>query len=157
MHEFDIDEPVEEMDEGDLRSTLDEFMDKHEDNVADYRELESDRDEISEKVEQLETDVSAYAETEATLAEKFAEVVAAESPMFDAEEVADRFSLGELLAKADAMGAFSLETETPEEDPDAEEEPTFDEKPDKAPTGSGGSGGSFSATAEEDLNEVLGL
>lgn len=162
MHEFDIDEPVEEMDEGDLRSTLDEFMQKHEENVEDYQALESDRDEFSEKVETLEDEVAEYADTEGTLVEKFATVVADETPMFDAEEVADRFSLGELLEKADAMGAFSLAQDTPQDDPDGDEESdegtTFDERPDRAPTGSGGSdGGSFADAAESDLNELLDL
>jgi hypothetical protein len=164
MHEFDINEPVKDMDEGDLRSTLDEFMEKHEENVADYREIESDRDEFSETVEDLEAEISEYAETEGTLAEKFAEVVAAESDLFDADEVSDRFSLTELIGKADAMGAFSLATETPEGDADADgvegEGNTFDEKPDRAPTGSGGSGAggsSFADEAENDLKAVLGL
>lgn len=164
MHEFDINEPVEDMDEGDLRSTLDEFMEKHEENVSDYQEVESERDEFSEKVEGLEDEVAEYSETEGTLAEKFAEVVAAETTMFDADEVAERFSLGELLSKADAMGAFSLATETPEEGADNEgaegEGNTFDEKPDRAPTGSGGSGAggsSFADSAEDDLNAILGL
>jgi hypothetical protein len=164
MHEFDINEPVEDMDEGDLRSTLDEFMEKHEENVADYQEIESERDDFGEKVETLEDEVSGFQETEGTLAEKFAEIVAAESDLFDAEEVSDRFSLTELIGKADAMGAFSLNTETPGEGADGEgaegEGNTFDEKPDRAPTGSGdgGAGGSsFADSAEDDLNAVLGL
>lgn len=164
MHEFDIDEPVEEMDEGDLRSTLDEFMQKHEQNVEDYREVESERDQFSEKVESLEGEIEDFAATEDTLSEKFAQVVADETPMFDAEEVGDRFSLGELVEKADAMGAFSLATESPEADADPDggdgEDTTFDEKPDRAPTGSGGSGAdgsSFADEAEDDLNSILGL
>lgn len=162
MHEFDIDEPVEDMDEGDLRSTLDEFMQKHEENVEDYQDLETDRDEFSEKVETLEDEVSEYADTEGSLVEKFATVVADESDLFDAAEVADRFSLGELMEKADAMGAFSLAQETPQDDAGDDEAPdegtTFDERPDRAPTGDGGSdGSSFADSAESDLNELLGL
>ena len=164
MYEFDVNEPVEDMEEDDLRSTLDEFMEKHEENVADYHEVESERDEFSEKVEDLEGTVAEYSETEGTLVAKFAEVVAAETEMFDADEVAERFSLGELIGKADAMGAFSLATERPEGEAGGEgaegEGNTFDEKPDRAPTGSGGSGAggsSFADSAEDDLNAVLGL
>jgi hypothetical protein len=163
MHEFDTNEPVEDMDEGDLRSTLTEFMEKHEENVSDYRDLESDRDEFSEKVEGLEDEVAEYSETEGTLAEKFAEVVANESDLFEADEVSDRFTLAELIGKADALGAFSLASAPPDGDADnggdGGEGSTFDEKPDRAPTGTGssGSGGSFADEAERDLKAVLGL
>ena len=164
MHEFEIDNSVEDMSEGDLRSTLTEFMERHEENVSDYREVESERDEFGEKVETLEGEVAEYAETEGDLTETFAEIVAAETDMFDADEVAERFSLPELMGKADAMGAFSLVSETPDEDVDVDgaggEGNTFDEKPDRAPTGSGGSGAggsSFADTAEDDLKALLGL
>lgn len=163
MHDFDTDEPVEEMSEGDLRSTLSEFMDQHEENVADYREIESERDEFAETVDTLEDEVAEYSETEGELTATFAEIVAAETEMFDAEEVSDRFSLTELMGKADAMGAFSIVPETPDRDVDGEgaegEGSTFDEKPDRAPTGSGssGSGSSFADKAEDDLNALLGL
>ena len=160
MHEFDLEDPVEDMDEGDLRSTLDEFMTKHDENVTEYRNLESERDEFSETVEDLESEVASFEDTESTLTEKFAEVVAQESDLFDTDEVADRFSLPELLQKADSMGAFAVAAEETQggadEDPDGEGGSTFDEKPGKAPTGSGGSS-AFSDTAEDDLNDILGL
>lgn len=163
MYEFDTDESVEDMSEGDLRSTLTDFIDKHSENVSEFESVESERDEFSEKVETLEDEVAEYAETEGDLTETFAEIVAAETDLFDAEEVSDRFSLTELMGKADAMGAFSLTTETPEgdvpEDGAEGEGSTFDEKPDRAPTGSGssGSGSSFADKAQDDLNALLGL
>ena len=163
MYEFDTDEPVEDMSEGDLRSTLTEFMHKHDENVSDYEEVESERDDFSEKVETLQDEVAEYAETEGELTETFAEIVAAETDMFDAEEVSDRFSLTELMGKADAMGAFSIVPDAPDEGTEGEgaegEGSTFDEKPDRAPTGSGssGSGSSFADKAEDDLNALLGL
>jgi predicted nuclease with TOPRIM domain len=164
MHKFSLETPVEEMDEGDLRSTLDEFMEKHEENVADYESVATERDEFSEKVETLEADAAEFAEVEEALTAKFAEVVAQESSLFDTEEVAERFSLDELIVKADTLGAFTLAAdgqETPEDGAEDEGEgSTFANKPDRAPTGSGSSGGSgskFSEEAREDLNMILGL
>jgi len=154
MHEFSIDGSVEEMDEGDLRATLDEFMEKHAENVEAYSEVVAERDEFSEQVEDLEGQVEAHDETEAALTEKFSAVVAEESPLFTAEEVADRFSLGELIEKADALGAFSLAA--PEEaEPEAEVDDGFSEKPGKGKVEAGR--GQFSEEASADLDRILGL
>ncbi|TQQ81859.1 hypothetical protein [Halonotius roseus] len=165
MDIFEFNKAPDEMDDDELRSTLSEFMTKHEDNVADYSEIESERDELSETVADLEGEIADFSETESTLVANFAEVVASETEMFDADEVADRFSLSELIGKADAMGSFSLDTDAAAGDDDddddddgGDEGTTFDEKPDRAPTGSGGSGGSsFSDQAEDDLNSLLSL
>jgi predicted nuclease with TOPRIM domain len=161
MYEFNIEDPVEDMDEADLRSTLNEFMEKHEENRADYAEVEADRDEFGEKVDDLEDEVAAFSDTESTLIDKFAAVVSDETPMFDADEVAERFSLPELLNKADAMGAFSLSAETVEDDPDDDDDGlTFAEREERSQTGSGGSGGSggnFTDEASKDLDAILGL
>ncbi|OYR54899.1 hypothetical protein [Halorubrum halodurans] len=158
MYEFSLDTPVEDLDEADLRSTLDEFMEKHEENVEEFSAVEADRDEFSEKVESLEAEVSEYAETAGALQEKFAEVVAEESPLFDADEVAERFSLEELISKADALGAFSLATEVGEAaDDDAEESEgsTFADKPERA-TVPEDTKTKFREQAESDLRAVLG-
>lgn len=157
MHEFSLEDPIEEMDEADLRSTLDEFMQKHEENVEDYSAVVAERDEFSETVEDLEEQVSEYSETAEHLKAKFAEIVAEESPLFDADEVAERFSLDELISKADSLGAFSLvaETEAEAEEDEAEEDgPTFADKPDRAPTAE--SKTAFRKQAEDDLKAVLG-
>jgi predicted nuclease with TOPRIM domain len=160
MYEFTVDEPVDEMDEGDLRSTLTDFMQKHEQNVEDYRDVESDRDEFSDRVDDLEDEVADFSETEGTLAEKFAQIVEADTDLFDADELVDRFSLPELMDKADAMGAFTVAQEDVQPDADGEGEDgegnTFTERPDRAPTGEGGEG-EFSEEAESDLNEILSL
>lgn len=158
MHEFSLDAPVKDMDEGDLRTTLNEFMDKHDENVSDYKAIEAERDTYSEKVDELETEVKEHSETAEALEAKFADAVAEESDLFDAEEVADRFSLDELMEKADSMGAFSLATEAPEggADNDADNEgSTFNDKPDRAPTGEGGKG-EFRSQAESDVKDILG-
>ena len=160
MYEFSLDEPVEEMDEADLRATLDEFMDQHAENVEEYKALETERDEFSETVDSLEADISEYSETAEALQAKFAEVVANESPLFDADEVAERFSLDELITKADALGAFSLATEADEgadDDADEGEGPTFADKPERAPAVSEDAQKSkFREQAENDLRAVLG-
>lgn len=158
MYEFSLDNPIEEMEEADLRSTLDEFMDKHAENVEEHEATVAERDEFSEKVESLEADVSEYAETAEALQAKFAEVVAEETPLFEADEVAERFSLEELIEKADSLGAFSLATEAGEETEEADEGegPTFADKPERAPAVSDGDKSAFREQAESDLRAVLG-
>jgi uncharacterized coiled-coil DUF342 family protein len=159
MHEFSLEDPIEELDEADLRSTLDEFMQKHEENVEAYEAVEAERDEFSETVEELEADVAEFSETQDALTAKFAEIVARDTPLFDAEEVADRFSLDELLVKADGLGVFSA-PEAPEEEAEAEsegEETKFSEKPDRAPvTGEGAAKSTYKQDAEADVKAVLG-
>jgi seryl-tRNA synthetase len=137
-------------------------MEKHGENVAEYEAIEAERDEFSEKVESLESDVSEYSETTEALTAKFAEVVAADIPVMDSDEVAERFSLDELMEKADSLGAFSLATESHEE---AEEEadegeegegPTFADKPERGPVPSADDKSAFREQAESDLSDVLG-
>ena len=160
MHEFTLNKPSDEMEADELRSTLDEFMDKHAENVDDYESVSAERDEFSEKLEGMEEQVSEYAETEDALQAKFSEIVAEETPLFDADEVAERFSLDELIEKADTLGAFSLSTEETVEGDGGEaeeaEEPTFAEKPEKAPNVSGEQKGAFREQAKSDLRAVLG-
>lgn len=159
MNEFTLKKSTDEMEADELRSTLDEFMDKHAENVEAYDTLAEERDEFSEKVERLEEDVSEYAETAEALQAKFAEVVADESPLFDADEVAERFSLDELITKADALGAFSLATEADEgadDDADDGEGPTFADKPERAPVPSDDAKSAYREQAESDLRAVLG-
>lgn len=152
MHEFTLNKSTDEMDEDELRSTMDEFMDKHAENVEEYSTLETERDEFSETIESL-------SETTDALQTRFAEVVAEDSSLFSAEIVADRFSLDELMEKADAMGAFSVDTETAESvesDSDGETDSTFDDKPERAPDESGDDRSKFRDQAESDLRNVLG-
>jgi len=159
MHKFSLETPVEDMDEADLRSTLSEFMEDHEENVSDYEAVEADRDEFSESVEELEGEVEEYSETHAALSDKFAEIVASDSPLFEADEVADRFSLDELLVKADNLGVFSVPESDVEGDEngegEGEEGSTFSDKPDRAPTGEGEES-EFSGEVEDDLKSILG-
>lgn len=158
METYEFDKSPDEMDADEARATLNEFMAEHESNVADYNQLEDERDDLDSEVDELESEVAEFSETESTLVDNFAEVVASESELFEADEVADRFSLGELISKADGLGAFSLDTEPADDDVDGDEGNTFDEKPDTAPTGTGGSGGGsqFTDQAKGDLESLLG-
>jgi len=159
MYEFSLDDPIEEMEEADLRSTLDEFMDKHAENIEEHEAAVAERDEFSEQVESLEADVSEYSETAEALQAKFSEIVAEQSPLFEADEVAERFSLDELIEKADSLGAFSLATEADEgaeEEADEGEGSTFADKPERAPAVSEGDKSAFREQAESDLRAVLG-
>ena len=156
MNEFTLKKSTDEMEADELRSTLDEFMEKHAENTEAYDSLVEERDEFSEKVESLEADVSEYAETAESLQAKFAEIVAEESDLFDSEEVADRFSLDELISKADAMGAFSLTMDSDDDDDDDGEGPTFADKPERGPVPSDDDKNAFREQAESDLRAVLG-
>lgn len=158
IHEFSLSKDLEEMDEGDLRSTLEAFMEKHTENVEAYSALEAERDEAASKVEDLEGEIESYTEVVGDLKTKFADIVAAEVPIMTAEEVADRFSLGELIEKADSLGAFSLPAGSKEADEGDEDEPEtrFADKPDKAPTGSTEES-AFTADAKADLESLLGV
>lgn len=159
MHEFTLNKSTDEMDDEELRSTLDEFMNKHEDNVSEYETLEADRDEFIEKVEDLEAQVSDFSETEELLTAQFSEVVADQWEGLEADEVADRFSLDELLDKAEAFGAFSLPTDAADDagdDVDSGDDPTFADKPEKAPAVNEGDRSAFRDKAESDLNALLG-
>jgi len=162
METYEFDKSPDEMDADEARATLNEFMAEHESNVADYNQLEDERDDLDGEVDELESEVSEFSETEDKLAGSFAEVVAEEWDGLEADEVADRFSLGELISKAEALGAFSLGIQAADDgsddDVDGDEGNTFDEKPDTAPTGTGGSGGGsqFTDQAKGDLESLLG-
>ena len=54
MHKFSLETPVEDMDEADLRSTLSEFMEDHEENVSDYEAVEATIDELGGNVHSID-------------------------------------------------------------------------------------------------------
>lgn len=159
MHEFSLSKDIEDMDEGDLRSTLDAFMDKHADNIEAYDDLAAERDEFSEQVEALEGDLET--------AQTYFAAKASHYTHLDAEVICDRFSLEETIemageAEEAAEAAAEAETETEEEfsedeaDEAEESESVFADKPDKAPIG-GGSTGGVQSDAKADLERVLGV
>ena len=158
MHEFSLSKDIEDMDEGDLRSTLDAFMDKHADNREAYDDLAAERDEFSEQIEALEGDLQT---AQAYFAKR-----ASDYTHLDAEVICDRFSLEETIEMAgeaeEAAEAAAAAAETEEEfsedeaDEAEESESVFADKPDKAPIG-GGSTGGVQSDAKADLERVLGV
>ena len=147
MHKFSLDSSLEDMDEADLRSTLDEFMQKHEENVEDYEAATEACDEFSEKVEALEGDL----ETAQTY---FAEK-ASEYTHLDTEMIVERFSLAETIDMAgEAEEAQFSQPDGDDVDAEGDDETKFSDKPGRAPVDGGQS--EFRDQAESDLKAVLG-
>ncbi|QRV15033.1 hypothetical protein JMJ58_19320 [Haloterrigena salifodinae] len=151
MHEFSLTKDIEDMDEGELRSTLDEFMEKHADNITAYGDLEDDVAEYSEKVEALEGDL----ETAQTY---FAEK-ASDYTHLETEVIVERFSLAETIEMAgEAEEAEFSEPEADEvEAEDEGDETRFSERPEKGRVPSEGDKSAFAQQAEDDVSRLLGL
>ncbi|NUC72552.1 hypothetical protein HTZ84_09560 [Haloterrigena sp. SYSU A558-1] len=151
MHEFSLTKDIEDMDEGELRSTLDEFMEKHAENITAYGDLEDDVAEYSEKVEALEGDL----ETAQTY---FAEK-ASDYTHLETEVIVERFSLVETIEMAgEAEEAEFSEPEADEvEGEDEDDETRFSERPEKGRVPSDSDKSAFSAQAEDDVSRLLGL
>jgi chromosome segregation ATPase len=149
MHEFSLTKEIEDMDEGELRSTLDQFMEKHAENVTAYDDLESQIESYSESVEALEGDL----ETAQTyFADKAAEYTHLESGV-----IVERFSLAETIEMAgEAEEAQFSEPEADEAD-EATEESRFSERPEKGRLPSEDGKSQFSKEAEADVSRILGL
>lgn len=149
IHEFELDDDVKDASADELLDTLNEFMQKHEENVEAYRELESDFSDTEDEVE-------AKQDTIDTMKTYFAEKVAETAPLFDADEVAERYDAEDLMEKAGAA-----ETEfSEEEDADPSEETKFDEKPQKSREEPGESSpdqkSSFVSQAADDYERLTG-
>lgn len=153
MKEIELEIPIDEMDEGDLRATFAEVMEAHEENVKEFRELEEQLDEAadySEQVEQLEDELET---AKAYFAEKGEGVTGIQKDL-----LVDRFALEELVQfaeKADEEAAeFAEEADEADEDEEADfsddeeeaEESIFADRPSKV--------GDFSADQFEDRKEA---
>lgn len=152
MHEFTLTKDIEDMDEGELRSTLDEFMDKHAENVTAYDDLDGEVADYSEQVESLEGDL----ETAQTY---FADK-ASDYTHLETEVIVERFSLAETIEMAgEAEEAAFSEPEAPEEEAEADEteETRFSERPEKGRVPSDSDKSAFAEQAEDDVSRLLGL
>ena len=136
MKKIELETPVEEMNEQDLRATLAEVMVAHEANVAEYAEIESERTTLSEQVETLTAQVE---EASAYFAAR-----AAEHVNLPAEKIAEKFEFSEIremAEEADAAAAtFSstegeVDIEETDADADADAARKFSEKPERAEVG----------------------
>jgi hypothetical protein len=140
MKKIELETPVEEMNEQDLRATLAEVMVAHEANVAEYAEIESERTTLTEQVETLTAQVE---EASAYFAARAAEYV-----NLPAEKIAEKFEFSEIREMADeadaaAAATFSStdgeadieDTDAADADADAEAARKFSEKPERAEVG----------------------
>lgn len=135
MYEFSLDDDIEDMNEGDLRSTLSAFMSKAEDNSEEFSKLE-------EQVDELEDDLE--------LASTYFSEKAAEYVRLDPEMIADRFEFEEIIEMAS-----EAEDETDEKGDDGESESEFDDNPEQAPVEDDSQPGSkFSEDAKADLESI---
>ncbi len=132
MKKIELDTPIEDMSEADLRETFSDVMEAHEANVAEYAEVSEEAEkaaEYAETIEELEADVS---EAAGYFAAKASEVT-----KLDTGVLVDRFSIDELVELAAQADEETDEAEFSEEE-DVEDEPeedasVFAEKPSKAP------------------------
>ncbi len=136
MKKIELETPIEDMTEADLRETFSQVMEAHEENVAEFSEVQVEAEkaaEYAETIEELEADVE---EAAGYFAQKASAVT-----KLNEDVLVDRFSIDELVdlaAKADEADAeaeeqeFSEETEEAEE-ADEEEASLFADKPSKAP------------------------
>jgi hypothetical protein len=155
MKQIELEMPVDEMGEADLRVTLSDVLAAHEENVADYAQT-------VEALESAESDVEAAKTYFAQKAESLTQL--------SADVLVERFSLSELSDMAtqadEAAEAFS--EDSPEESPEAEaadeadEEPEgslFAERPQKSPafTSDDDAMAQYAEAARERLAHIPGL
>ncbi len=153
MKKIELETPIDEMSEADLRETFSQVMEAHEENIAAYNELEEESKEAAEYAETIEELEGDLDNARAYFSEKASTVT-----NIDQELLAERFSMGELVemaGRADEAAAEFSETcdqcETPEECEEDEEcekgdESVFADKPQKSPA--------FSSDALEDRKEA---
>ncbi|MFC6717897.1 hypothetical protein ACFQGT_09680 [Natrialbaceae archaeon GCM10025810] len=159
MKKIELETPIEEMSEADLRETFSQVMEAHEENIAEFSELQEQAEqaaEYSEKIEELESDLD---EAKAYFSAKASEVT-----NISEELLAERFSMGELVEMAgradEAAAEFAEAPETDDADEEADEEAeesVFAEKPAKAPKFSADAVESRKEAARARLSNVGGL
>lgn len=134
MKNIELETPIDELDEADLRETFSDVMAAHEENVKEYEELQADLEdatEYSERIDELE------AEKELAV-EYFADKASAVTNINE-DVLAKRFSVDELVEMAveadEQAAAFSETEESPKEDvaDDDGDESIFADKEQKSP------------------------
>lgn len=146
-NEFSIDGDLDEASEDDLRETVKEFMEKHEENREAFEQLEEDASEYQEEAESAQGKVD-------TMKSYFAEEVAEASPLFSAEEIAEKHDAETLMNKASDASEFTATEDGQEGEVDeGGEESEFAEREQKSREEGGTSGPSneFAQQAQEDL------
>lgn len=137
MKHIELEVPIEDMEEADLRATFAEVMEAHESNVTEHEELTQKLDDAAEFEQQVEDLNEQISEFRAYFAQKGSEVTG-----ISEEILAERFDPSELVEfaqKYDEEQAAEFvseaeEAEATEEEAEVEEsESVFTEKPSKAP------------------------
>jgi chromosome segregation ATPase len=160
MKSIEIDTPIEEMDDESLRATFSAVLEAHNENVAEYatfsarvEELESENERLAGQVEQAKAHFAASASELTTL---------------DADLLAARFSLDELIEMAGKAAQFAQEAveadaeeEAPEADAEGEAaeegaETVFADRPDRAPVPTDADA-KFRQAARDRLKNIPGL
>ena len=154
MKKIELETPIDEMSEADLRETFAQVMEAHEANTAEFAEVQEEAEkaaEYSETIEELEADIE---EAAGYFARKASTVT-----KLNEEILVERFSIDELVDLAAEADEVAEEAEFSEEgcdvggcdgpddctDPEcanfsedeAGEESLFADKPSKAPVTSG--------------------
>lgn len=137
MKKIELETPIEDMSEADLRETFSDVMAAHEENATAFSELQEEAGKAGEYEEQIDDLQSDVDEAAGYFADKASAIT-----KLDEGVLVDRFSIDELVdlaARADEE-APEFSEEQPEEpeasdDPaDEDEQSLFAEKPAKAPT-----------------------
>lgn len=173
MKHIELETPIEEMEEADLRATFSEVMDAHEANVAEFADLTEKAEQAatySEKIEELQGDLD---DASAYFAEKASTVT-----KLSVDVLADRFSMGELVELAgqadDEAASFSRDSDIPcdtcddpagcaddgsckQENGGSGDESLFAEKPQKSPKFSADVMASRKDAAKSRLSMIGGL
>lgn len=139
MTEFtnlDLNKSIEDMTEGELRETLSDFMDAHEDNRQAYDTKADEVDEVEteyqEQIEDLEEKVTEYKESRAA--------EAAEYVNMPSSILAERFSFSELeqiIEEGEASEEFADEEGDNEDDDEPDRLTTFAEREQKGQVDNG--------------------
>lgn len=132
MRQIELETPIDEMDESDLRATFSDVMDAHNENVTEFAEVQEraeNADEFSARIEELEADRE---EAVSYFSERAAEVT-----NINEEILADRFSVDELVemaGEADEQAAeFSEEAQEGGDPDEGDDETLFADKQQKSP------------------------
>jgi hypothetical protein len=149
MKEIELEKPVDEMGEDDLRETLATVLEAHAEGVKTYSELESERNEYAKQVEDL---VEQIGEATAYFADRATEYV-----NLPAETIIERFEFAEvreLAEQADQAAAFPAPSEHDDEGAGGDESKKFADREEKAPVGEPQS--AIKAQAKADYERMFG-
>lgn len=158
MKQIELETPVAEMDEADLRETFSDVMAAHEQNITEYEDLQSDLEdasEYSEKIEELEAEQDVAV---AYFADKASEVTNISEEILSA-----RFSVDELVemaGEADEVAFSEVQEggETDETDEaDEADETVFADKEQKSPAFSQDNVDARKEAAKERLSRLGGV